>query len=95
MGALKQSEPERLGTEKSRGMCFEFDSRPMFRRRFTMDQRQPEKPTVPQSTGQSLPPSPETPKRRFQIVKLEERIAPGKGGTNCHKCFGTGATTRF
>ena len=24
-------------------------------------------------------------KRRFQIVKLEERIAPGKGGNGTHK----------
>jgi hypothetical protein len=60
-----------------------------------MDQRQPEKPTVSQSTGQSLPQCPETRKRRFQILKLEERIAPGRGGTNCNKCFGSGTNTRF
>jgi hypothetical protein len=34
----------------------------------------------------SLPRQPER-KRRFQIVKLEERIAPGgRLNTDCHKC---------
>jgi hypothetical protein len=63
-----------------------------------MAQRQPEKPTVTQDTSQSVPPCPETPKRRFQILKLEERIAPGGPHgehTNCRRCFGTGNTTRF
>jgi len=27
-------------------------------------------------------------KRRFQIVKLEERIAPDKGGKGTHNCGG-------
>jgi hypothetical protein len=62
-----------------------------------MEQRQPEKPTVSQGTSQSVPQCPETRKRRFQILKLEERIAPGGPArqTDCHKCFGTGHTTRF
>jgi hypothetical protein len=33
-------------------------------------------------------------KRRFQLVKLEERIAPGKGGKGTHNCGGgTGSET--
>jgi hypothetical protein len=31
-------------------------------------------------------------KRRFQIVKLEERIAPGKGGNGTHNCGGGNGT---
>jgi hypothetical protein len=29
-------------------------------------------------------------KRRFQLVKLEERIAPGRGGKGTHHCGGGG-----
>ena len=29
-------------------------------------------------------------KRRFQLVKLEERIAPGRGGKGTHNCGGGG-----
>jgi hypothetical protein len=36
--------------------------------------------------GQAAPPRQQERKRRFQIVKLEERIAPGRATTNCHKC---------
>jgi hypothetical protein len=47
--------------------------------------------------GQTSPPRQPERKRRFQIVKLEERIAPSNGGgpTNCHKCYGTNQGTRF
>ena len=30
-------------------------------------------------------------KRRFQIVKLEDRIAPDKGGKGTHNCSGSGS----
>jgi hypothetical protein len=30
------------------------------------------------------------PKKRFRIVKLEERIAPGKGGNGTNNCGGGG-----
>jgi hypothetical protein len=46
----------------------------------------------------SQPRQPER-KRRFQIVKLEERIAPAAayphGPTSCRKCYGTAQTGRF
>jgi hypothetical protein len=32
------------------------------------------------------------PKRRFRIEKLEERIAPKKGGKGTNNCGGNGAT---
>jgi hypothetical protein len=41
-------------------------------------------------------------KPRFQVVKLEERIAPSgahvdgqHSPTNCHRCYGTNQTSRF
>jgi hypothetical protein len=36
-------------------------------------------------------------KRRFQIIKLEERIAPSvhHGPTSCKRCYGTAQTGRF
>jgi hypothetical protein len=34
----------------------------------------------------ALPPSAEPKPKRFRIVKLEERIAPTKGGTNANTC---------
>jgi hypothetical protein len=52
-----------------------------------MEPRQ-EKPEVPQ-------PPKEPPKKRFQLVKLEERIAPrngGRGPTNGRKCNTTGTS---
>ena len=56
-----------------------------------MEPRQPEKPVQSQGEGQTSPPRQPERKRRFQIVKLEERIAPGGGqfkgtthaNTNC------------
>jgi len=39
--------------------------------------------------------SPETaaPRKRFRIQKLEERIAPKKGGKGTHNCGGGGSTS--
>jgi hypothetical protein len=45
-----------------------------------MEPRQFEKSAESRSEVQSSPPRPQERKRRFQIVKLEERIAPGGGG---------------
>jgi hypothetical protein len=42
-----------------------------------MDPKPDQTHEVPQQAEQSP-----APKKRFQIVKLEERIAPGKGGGN-------------
>ena len=33
------------------------------------------------------------PRKRFQIEKLEERIAPSKGGKGTHNCGGGGSTS--
>jgi hypothetical protein len=41
-----------------------------------MEPRQIEKPVESRDGGQTSPPQPPERKRRFQIVKLEERIAP-------------------
>jgi hypothetical protein len=53
-----------------------------------------DKPVEPRSEGQTSPPRQPERKRRFQIVKLEERIAPNKGGipgkTNGGICNRTG-----
>ena len=35
----------------------------------------------------------ELPRRRFRIEKLEERIAPSKGGKGTHNCSGGGGST--
>jgi hypothetical protein len=63
---------------------------------FVMEPGKIEKPMVAQREGQSSPSRQPERKRRFQIVRLEERIAPGGGeqskGTVCHgACGGTGA----
>jgi hypothetical protein len=42
----------------------------------TMEPREIEKPVQSRGEGQTAPPRPPERKRRFQIVKLEERIAP-------------------
>jgi hypothetical protein len=64
-----------------------------------MEPHQNETPVQPRSESQTAPPRPPERKRRFQILKLEERIAPC-GGThgqghctgnpclNTHKCTG-------
>jgi hypothetical protein len=56
-----------------------------------MEPRKPEKPGESPGEGQTSPPCQQEKKRRFRIVKLEERIAPGGGNGNgsndtCH-CF--------
>ena len=62
-----------------------------------MEPRKIDTPVQPRGDGQTSPPLQPERKRRFQIVKLEERIAPGGGhgiGSNfscsghytCHKC---------
>jgi hypothetical protein len=45
-----------------------------------MEPRSSEKPLEPRGEGPIVPPRPPERKRRFQIVKLEERIAPGGWG---------------
>ena len=45
-----------------------------------MEPRQFEKSAESRGEVQISPPRPQERKRRFQIVKLEERIAPGGGG---------------
>jgi hypothetical protein len=45
-----------------------------------MEPRQCEKSVEPRGEGLTSPPRQPERKRRFQIVKLEERIAPSKGG---------------
>jgi hypothetical protein len=47
-----------------------------------MEPRQIETPVEPRDEGQTSPPRQPERKRRFQIVKLEERIAP------CSKMYG-------
>jgi hypothetical protein len=47
-----------------------------------MEPRQFEKSAESRSEVQGSPPRPQERKRRFQIVKLEERIAPGGGNGN-------------
>ena len=58
-----------------------------------MEPRQFEKSVESRGEVQASPPRPPERKRRFQIVKLEERIAPGNGhgksgnhfyGGSCH-----------
>jgi hypothetical protein len=46
-----------------------------------MEPRKNETPSESSGEGQVEQPRLPEKKRRFQIVKLEERIAPGKGGT--------------
>jgi hypothetical protein len=45
-----------------------------------MEPRKSEKPVESGSEGQTSQPRQPEPKRRFQIVKLEERLAPNKSG---------------
>ena len=47
-----------------------------------MEPRQIEKSVESRGEGQASPPRQPERKRRFQIVKLEERIAPGGGNGN-------------
>ena len=50
-----------------------------------MEPREPEKRLESRGEGQTSPPRQQERKRRFRIIKLEERIAPDKGGhPACH-----------
>ena len=63
-----------------------------------MEPRKIEKPVESRDEGQTSPPRPPQRKRRFQIVKLEERIAPsqgGNGGPHSGKCGPTGACVSY
>jgi len=58
-----------------------------------MEPRPSEKPVESRGEGPTSPPRPSERKRRFQIVKLEERIAPGGGNgkasnATCGQVFG-------
>jgi hypothetical protein len=62
-----------------------------------MQPRQFEKPVESHGEGPTSPPHQPERKRRFRIVKLEERIAPGGGhgkGSNfsCAQCTDRGCT---
>jgi hypothetical protein len=52
-----------------------------------MEPRKPDKSVDPEGGSQSSPPRPPERKRRFQIVKLEERVAP-RLGTSYFGCHG-------
>ena len=52
-----------------------------------MEPRQSEKSVESRGEGQTSPPREPERKRRFQIIKLEERIAPGGGhGNHSNAC---------
>jgi hypothetical protein len=53
-----------------------------FERRFPMEPRKVENPVESHDEAPSSPPRQEEKKRRFRIVKLEERIAPGRSGVS-------------
>ena len=56
-----------------------------------MEPRQSEKPLESGGEGKTSPTRQPERKRRFQIVKLEERIAPGGGhGKGSNACYHTG-----
>ena len=50
-----------------------------------MEPRKSEEPLASAGEGRTSPPAKEK-KRRFQIIKLEERIAPG-GGHSYYFCY--------
>jgi hypothetical protein len=60
-----------------------------------MEPRESEKPLESRGEGPTSPPRPPGRKRRFQIVKLEERIAPGGGHGSKHKCHLSGGATCY
>jgi hypothetical protein len=49
-----------------------------------MEPQKSEKSVEPRGEDQTSPPRQPERKRRFQVVKLEERIAPAKGGNGHH-----------
>ena len=52
-----------------------------------MEPRPSEKPVESRGEGPPAPPRPSERKRRFQIVKLEERIAPGGNKNSNNGCY--------
>ena len=53
-----------------------------------MEPQKSDKSVEPRGEGQTAPPRQPERKRRFQIVKLEERIAPGANNTRGRPCGG-------
>jgi hypothetical protein len=51
-----------------------------------------DKNRVPNSKPRGGPDA-SAPRKRFRIEKLEERIAPKKGGKGTHNCGGSGGAT--
>jgi hypothetical protein len=58
-----------------------------------MEPRKIDTPVESRGEGQTSPPRQRERKRRFQIVKLEERIAPGGGSTGAGATNGEGCVT--
>jgi hypothetical protein len=56
-----------------------------------MEPRQIETPVQSRGEAQTAPPRQPERKRRFQIIKLEERIAPVQGGKGTLNCRDTSA----
>jgi hypothetical protein len=48
-----------------------------------------------QKDGSPQQPVSPAPRRRFRLMKLEDRIAPQKGGNNTKKCGGSGTSGGF
>ncbi len=57
-----------------------------------MEPRESEKPVESRDEGQTSPPRQPERKRRFQIVKLEERIAPSNGKAHSQQLGPRGCT---
>ena len=51
-----------------------------------MEPRKIETPVQSRGEGQTSPPRQPERKRRFELIRLEERIAPGAKNTNGHPC---------
>jgi hypothetical protein len=60
-----------------------------------MAPRQPENGVPCEGECPTAPPRQPERKRRFQLIKLEERIAPGGHHTQCFRCCGSAQTSRF
>lgn len=56
-----------------------------------MDPKNDPKPEQPPPADPAAP----APKKRFRIEKLEERIAPKKGGNGTNNCGGGSASSGF
>jgi len=69
----------------SRLGVFEAASYSLPERRFPLEPQKSDKSVEPRGEDQTSPPRQPERKRRFLIVKLEERIAPGRGGHTHNK----------